>query len=404
MQYEKIVNKTKSYSINISASKPDSVRISEDKETSIRVYSNGKIGVAGCIGDCDDNSLLEKAKANLSQGIPYPCSLRALARRTEGEEGAVISDGDVLPACRSLLKSLTDAFPGFIFSNKFNSSSVNCAYSNSLDVQYGYASSNVTVSLAVKAKNSANIVDLMYSAVGRRYNESEIVGDVGALLNVYDNKVDIPRNAPVLISEDVIGLLLPHLVAEKYVSGSSVLNGGLGFRIFNERVNIGVDRTPGNNDNIPFFDCEGTTLPGDRFPLVKDGLLSGLITYRRSAANLRLPLSGSARADYDGVPAYSAQAVKLYPTGPHLKTMVRGKAIYIAMTNGGDMTQSGDISLPVLLAYVYEDGRLTGVLPQFTLGCNVFDLLGKNFMGAAKNDVFRFADETLIVARAKIDA
>ena len=91
------------------------------------------------------------------------------------------------------------------------------------------------------------------------------------------------------------------------------------------------------------------------------------------------------------------------PTCPSLKTLVRGKAIYIAVTSGGDMTPSGDVGLPVLAAFVYEDGKLLGRLPEFSLSANIFDLLGKDLIGVAKNDAFAYADETLIVANCKIN-
>ena len=67
------------------------------------------------------------------------------------------------------------------------------------------------------------------------------------------------------------------------------------------------------------------------------------------------------------------------------------------------MTPSGDLGLPVMLAYVYENGLLLGTLPEFSLSGNIFDVLGKDFIGVAKNDAFSFMDETLIVARMKIN-
>lgn len=402
MQYEKTVKKTKSYGLNISANKVDSLRISENLETVVRIYSGGKIGVAGTVGPCNEYSLLEEAKAKLAQGIPYPCNLTACIHRNEGEDGGVIEGKNVLPVCSSLVNALSARFPDFIFSNKFNCEQVDYSYVNTLDTQYNYKSSNITLALTIKAKSSANIMDLMYVAVNKYYNENRIVEDIAALLDVYDNKLDIPQDVPVLIPAEVIEFIIPHLVAEKYVAGSSIFNGNLGFKVFNDSVNIGVDRSPDNRDNIPFFDCEGTVVPEDKYLLIKNGVLGGLITYKRSAENLRLPLSGSASADFDSVPSYGTEGIKIYSTAPHLRSLLRGKAVYIAVTSGGDMTPGGDIGLPVLLAYVYENGRLKGTLPEFSLSCNIFDLLGKDFIGVAKNDVFRFAEETLIVSKAKI--
>lgn len=403
MQYEKLVQNTVSCSINISNNNVDSLRKSDDLKTVIRVYDGGKIGIAGAVGPCDDNFLLEQAKTKLSQGIPYPCNLVARIHRAEDCSGEIIADGGEVEVCRSLIKRLADSYPGFIFSNKINTQNYTASYTNSLDAQYSYKSNNITLSLTIKAKDSANIMDLGYFAEQTYYSEDKIVRDIGALLNVYNNISEIPEGAPVLIPAEVIEFLIPHMLAEKYVSGSSMLSGKLGFVIFNKNLNISVCRRRDNKQNIPFFDSEGTVLKGDEFPLVKDGVFSGLLTYKRSAANHSLPLSGSAVSDFDSVPSAGEEAIKLMPTCPSLKTLVRGKAIYIAVTSGGDMTPSGDVGLPVLAAFVYEDGKLLGRLPEFSLSANIFDLLGKDLIGVAKNDAFAYADETLIVANCKMN-
>ena len=65
------------------------------------------------------------------------------------------------------------------------------------------------------------------------------------------------------------------------------------------------------------------------------------------------------------------------------------------------MTSTGDIALPVQTAYVYENGRLAGRLPEFTVAVNVFDMLGKDFLGASDNCVWTTGEWNYIVFRAK---
>ncbi|MGN0814256.1 MAG: metallopeptidase TldD-related protein [Candidatus Coproplasma sp.] len=403
MEKEKLIKNTLSYSVNVSNSKVDSLRVNNDLQTVIRVYDQGKIGIAGQIGDCDEGELLSRAQEKLSQGIPYPCNLPEGKERSENSDSAVFGDGEIVPACKSLLSRLSGEYPDFIFSNKINYEKCNYTYENSKDTSYGYRSDSVFISLVIKAAESANIMDLGYDAAQSYYNEDEIVSDIGKLLSVYRNKVELPENVPVLISYAVCQYIMAEVIAEKYVSGSSLLSGKLGQQVFNEKLSVYTDRSPKNKNNVAFFDDEGETNDDDKFYFVKDGVLCGLATYRRSAANFNLPVSGGARSDFDGVPTFGFAGTEILPTAEKIVDLVKGKAIYVALTSGGDMTPSGEVGLPVMLAYLYEDGKLVGTLPEFSLSANIFDILGKDFIGAVKNDVFDYSDETLIVANFKVN-
>ena len=90
-------------------------------------------------------------------------------------------------------------------------------------------------------------------------------------------------------------------------------------------------------------------------------------------------------------------------TGNNLSEVLSGKAIYIAVTSGGDMTPDGKFATPVMLAYLYEDGKLVGSLPEFGISASIFDFLGKDLIAVAKNDLFGYKDEGVIVAKFTID-
>ena len=404
MNSEKLIQNTISYTVNITNNAVDSLRKADDLKTVIRVYEGECVGIAGAIGLCDEQSLLEQAKDNLNQGIPYPCNLTPGASREETVVNNALPSWEILQKSKSLVSRLAESYPDYIFSGKIATEEYSAEYTNDADTRYFYKSDDVLVSLSIKGKNSANIFDLGYGDLQTRYSEDEIVGDVGVLLNVYDLKLPFPEEeVPVLIGEDCLTYMMGHLTAEKYMSGASMFNGKLGQKIFDERVKIVLDRKTDNRRNIPFFDCEGSVAEGDEFALVEGGELKNLLTYKRSAAKYGLPLSASASANYDGVPAAGFDGAKIRPTCDSLKELVNGRAIYVAVTSGGDMTPSGDLGLPVMLAYVYENGLLLGTLPEFSLSGNIFDVLGKDFIGVAKNDAFSFMDETLIVARMKIN-
>lgn len=404
MEQEKIVLKTSSYSANVSGGNVDSLRVKEDLKTIIRVYEDGKIGVAGRIGEGDDNALLEEAKAKLAQNIPYPCNLSENNKRKENVVKNIIPAADYVKSIKKLIARLNKTFPDFIFSNKINMEESEVAYENSKGTEYSYACNNIAVSLVIKEKSSANIMDLDYGASKNWYDEDKIVEDIGKLLGVYNNKLEMPEEeVPVIISQYVVQYALYEMLAEKYMSGSSLLNGKLGEKIFDDKVNILTDRTPGNKSGAPFFDSEGTVTENNKFYFVKDGVFCGIATNKRSAQAFNLPLSGGGYSEFDDVPSTSFIGVTFAETAKSIKDIVKGKAIYVAVTSGGDMTPDGTLGLPVMLAYVYENGKLIGTLPQFGLSANIFDLLGKDFLGAVKDDVFDYADGNVIIAKFKIN-
>lgn len=404
MEQEKIVLKTSSYSANISGGNVDSLRVKEDLKTVVRVYGDGKVGVAGRIGECDDAELVKEAEAKLSQNIAYPCNFTGNAKKNVNEVKNIIPAADFVKAIKKLIARLNKTYPDFIFSNKINMNEKEVSYSNSKNTEFNYACNGIDVSLVIKAKNSANIMDLDYGASQNYYNEDEIVEDIGKLLKVYPNKLAMPEeDLPVIISQYAVQYALPEMLAEKYMSGSSLFNGKLGQKIFNEKVNILTDRAPDNKRGAAFFDSEGTVSDGYKFHFVKDGVFCGIATNKRTAQAFNLPLSGGGYSEFDDVPSTAFVGVTFAETAKSLKDIIKGKAIYIAVTSGGDMTPDGTLGLPVMLAYVYEDGKLLGTLPEFGLSANIFDLLGKDFLGVAKNDVFKFMDEKVIVGKFKIN-
>lgn len=404
MENEKIIDKSVSYSLNIAGGKVESLRVKEDLETVIRVYDGGNIGIAGRIGAGDDEKLMAAAQEKLSQNIAYPCSLTENAQREENAVTEIISGDAFVKTIKALVARLNATYPDFIFSNKVNMYEKEQDYSNSKGTHYNYKSNNIVFSLVIKSKASANIMDLDYSGYAKRYNEDDVVSDVGKLLAVFDKKVDLPEETlPVIISADVIAHVLYEIIAEKYVSGASLFNGKLGEKLFSDKLNILIDRKPDNLTALPFFDSEGVVNPDDKFYFIKNGVLSGLSVYKRTGAAFNLPVSGSADADFDAVPTCGFGGVTVATDGVKLTDVVKGKAIYIAVTSGGDMTPDGNFATPVMLAYLYDNGELVGKLPEFGISANVFELLGNDLAAVCDNDVFSYCEQKVLVSKFNIN-
>ena len=404
MQNERIITRSTSYCANLAASRVESLRINEDMEKVIRVYEDNKVGIAACVGDEKDESLVSRAKEALKQGIPYPCALQNTVRHEDGRK-PILPEKDFLKTALHLAERLKATYPDFIFSNKVLMGEETTEYTNSAGSDLSYKGNYFVLFLVIKAKTSANIMDLSYGAVQNRFDEDEIVSDVGKLLNVYFHKLPLPEeDLPVILSPEVASFALREMTAEGYMNGTSLFKGKLHEKVFNEKFSLFSDRTPGNTRCVSFFDGEGTVKEGDKFYFVKDGVFEGLSTCKRTAAMFSLPLSGTAQSGFDSVPSGGFGNVTVEATHEKLSDIVKGKAIYIAETSGGDMTPDGTLGLPVMLAYLYEDGKLVGALPEFTMNASVFDFFGKDFLGAAENDIFTFAGkEKAVVSKCTLN-
>lgn len=405
MKNEIYIAKNTTYTLNITGGEVDSLRIREDLKTTARAYNDGKVGIAGAIGLVDEVELLKRAEANLSQNVPYPCNLTAGERRAEDCRKEIIPRKDFVKKIQWLMARLNKEFPDYIFANKITLEEKETTYRNSECTEYFYAGNNFSIGFTVKAKSSANIVDFDYGVNQNYFDEEKIVSDLKNLIGAYDKVIDMPEeDLPIIVSQYIIQYPISEMIAESYVSGSSLLNGKLGQKIFDERINLCTDCAPGNLECTPFFDTEGTVPEEGGFHFIKNGVFSGLITYKRSAASFNLPLSGGARAEFDGVPSFGiATGLTLKNTTTSLKESVGGKAIYIAVTSGGDMTPDGTIGLPVMVAFLYENGKFLGRLPEFSVNGNVFDILGKDFIAVADNDVYSYMNEKVIAAKFKIN-
>lgn len=403
MEQEKIIKKGTSYSVSITAGKVDSLRVNETLKTIIRVYEDGKIGIAGRIGEGDDEALLKEAREKLSQNIGYPCNLGENGQRSVDKTKTIIPAKDYVKTIKRLMDRLNKSYPDFVFSNKINMGDEEEIYTNSKNTRFCYKGSDLGGALVIKDRASANIMDAMYGFSGCSYDEDKIVEDIGDIYSAYHKRVDMPEGeVPVIIDAmEVLSPVAQHIIAELYVSGSSLLSGKLGQKVFDERVNVLTDR---NRDDvsIPFFDAEGAVNEDDKFYFVKDGVFTGVATYKRSAQMFNLPLSGGGYAPFDEVPQTSLRGFKVEKTGK-LGDLVKGKAIYVSVTSGGDMTPDGILGFPVQLAFLYEDGKLVGRLPEFGIQGSIFDVLGKDFIGVCNTDFFKFSKSDALVAKFRIN-
>ncbi len=402
---EKIITVKNSRCINIAGSRVESLRINSDMENTVRVYEDGFIGVEGKIGNADFNELETKAKANLAQKITYPETHDAVLNMETDCTKDIIGDDKFVAEITDLTETLARQNPEFIFSNKVLINSLERTYVNSDGTRLVYKGNDFEAGLTIKRKGSASIMDEFYSAESGCFDKEAAAADVKLKCDAFLRDVGRIEEDEVTVIADlsVVYHIVNHFAAELYCNNASLLSGKLGKKIFSDNFGLVIDRNPKNNLKLPYFDSEGVVNDGYSSFLVEKGVLKKLLTTKKTAAEYGLENTGSAGAAYTSVPSLGIGGLDITETHGSLSDIIgNGKAVYLSVSEGGDVTPSGDLSMPSQVSYLYENGTLVGKLPEFTVTGNIFRIFGGDFLGFTKKGFFRFGRQNYLVFRAKL--
>lgn len=383
MEKEFLTTTRCSVTLNVTGGKIDSFREQEETTGTVRVYEGGCVGVAGCLGAPDEEALTAKAKDALELGIPYPCNLEGALEKTDLHEDEIIPVAAFLPTMQAFLDRLGKACPRFALSNKVSLSYGRTEYRNSLGRHLTSSGNSLSIELLAQNRGSGNLFDTVLTFEGDRFDADCLLEQFRREYDAFYTPADIaPGRYPVIMgTSEFFGAFLRQFVAEMYASGASLLSGKMGQSVFSDKLSLRNDMNPATNAGCCFFDEEGCVTPGLRPALIENGVLTGLLTTKKSAEKFGLPNLGTASAAYDGVPSLGFNQFYAGATAPTLGALAPGKAVYVVIASGGDMTPEGHYATPVQMAYLVENGKLVGRLPELNISGNFFELLGKDYLG-----------------------
>lgn len=411
MKKEVLIYNSSAESLNIVGGKINSVRFNQETRNTVRVYDDGKIAVVGKLGDADFKEMYDEAckKFNV-EGIPYAYlpskkTVKSIARRK------AYSSEKLLKAGKSLMAKAAKECPGFLIGGKMEYAEYSGQYVNSEGSNLSYEGSAVSVGLQLKDKASSNIMDAFYGVTFPLYGKTAadaVVTDLKMLHDAFFTEKKPLKNGKynvIVDSGDLFNLLASSFIAENYVAGGSVLSGKLGQKIFNENLSVYVDRNPSTNYGCAFYDGEGTVMPDYRTPLILNGVMKNVLANKNTAKLYDLPHGGVSGSTYDGVPSIAVTGLYTKPSDITLKELTKDEpAIYIAVSSGGDMTNDGVIGLPVMLAFLVENGKISGRVSEFNATGSIFDILGKDFVAVSKDNLFTAEKSGMIVVKADLIA
>ncbi len=393
MDKEFLTKTSRSVTLNVTAGKIDSFREKEETTSTVRVYEDGFVGIAGSLGRPDEETLTSKAKDALELRIPYPCALEGeldegVLEREVRNEKEIIPVPKLIPTMQSFLDRLGEECPRFAFSNKIGLKNEDAEYRNSCGRHLVSSTGRLSINLIAQNRGSGNLFDSAFGYSGDHFDEDVLVSKFKEQYDAFYKDVDLESGRyPVFFeTSDLMGTFLQQFVGELYVAGASLLSGKLGQDVFSEKLTFQDDMNPYSHPGTCFFDDEGCVARNYRPTLIEKGRLVNLLTTKKSSSQFGLSNLGTAVAPYDGVPSLGFRGFYLEPTAESLRELVPGKAIFVVLASGGDMTPDGHFATPVQMSYLMEDGRLVGRLPELNVSGDFFNLLGKDYIGAACGD------------------
>lgn len=404
MEKEILIETASSVSLNVTANKIDSYRSKEETKNTVRVYSDGKIGVAGSLGELDESALTKSAEEALSYGIEYPCELSANVKALDTSR-EIIPKKDFINAMQSLLDRLAKECPKFAVSNKVQLCENKFSYRSSKGADLKTAVSALDFALIFQNKGSGNLFDCIYEGQLKEYNENAVFDDCKKIYDNFYKEADIEEGEyPVFFTAgDFFSIVLREFYATSYASGGSLLSGKLGERIFSEKLTYCNDRNPETNPMAYFFDSEGE-IPSDnlRQPLIKEGVLTNVLTNKRLSKTMNLPKAATASAEYDGVPSIGFEGSWVQPTAKTVSELAPEKAVLVMVQSGGDMTPEGHFATPLQMSFLVEKGEIVGRLPDIGISGEFFDILGRNYLGAVEKAFFPSACNTYMCCKMNV--
>jgi PmbA protein len=389
-----------------------SVRTQDEVERAVRVYDGGAVGTASAAGAVSLDTLTDQARAALSLGIPYPPEPSADASVSASHAGPEVALDELVGFTEDLLARLTAEFPDFILSQGVTHTRRAFTLQNDLGLDLRYEGSSTSVVLVVKERGSANIIDTFVFAdspeLGARDGVDALLEVLRPALLAHSREQPAPSGRVPVVFASMAGhaggpllqLFQTDCTARSYATGSSLFSGKLNdpARPFHPDFHLADTRDAAAFRVCP-FDMEGVVRARPALDIVRDGAVRNIAANKRDALRYDLPPTGSAVGALDELPSTGLAQLAITPTAPDLAALLGGReGLLVWFSAGGDVTRTGDISLPVQVAFkVAPDGQLLGRVPGLTLTGNLFKVFGEDYVGATEEKVDRYSEENFLV-------
>ena len=402
---EKVTQIVKQTSLNIVQNEIQSVRRKNIRKTGCRVIADGKIGVAGGLGDVRAEELFARAEKSLAYGIDYEVELSCNLQKQNCLDSFVISDSELCKRIENILGEIRRRHPEFAVSNKVNLSHIDFTLENELNLKLQHRDCYLSLSFLLKKQGSTGIMDTFFGLVDRKLEENRVIEAASEVINAYNNLLPMPeKGLPVIISQGSLTRLFQRDLNGKIVGNkASLFQSQMGQKVFSDRFSLEIVRDPVETYG-PDFDMEGTIPVTELDWLIKDGVILRPYTDKKTAHRYGFANTGCADGNYDSVPSLGGANVEIPHAGKTLAELLNGQpGLMIQIASGGDFTPDGSFASPVQVAYLTDGHKLLGRVPELTIKGSIFDFFGNDFIGVSSDKIYVNGNDRMLVTRLAVE-
>jgi TldD protein len=220
----------------------------------------------------------------------------------------------------------------------------------------------------------------------------EIVGETVAKRAIEQLKAKPPKGgkSAVVLGPEVVGVFVHeafgHLAEADLTLSGSILLDKLGKKIASDIITFYDDGTINGAFGSFKYDDEG--VPAQKTPLVKDGIVVGLMHNRETAQKLNAKPTGNARAeDFRVEPIIRMRNTYMEPKDYSFEELVEGvkAGYYFKSFRGGQANLDGTFQVGIQEGYEIVNGELGGPIRNASISGNTLETLltvnaaGKDF-------------------------
>jgi PmbA protein len=353
----------------------------------VRVNVSGKTGFSYT----NDSSMVEEAAAKAAVMSPYgdleEFEIPAQAKSASEPHDDSINAFDIaleISKAEAAIGSILASFPTANMDCKIVKSLGNTRIMNSNGLDVSYRSSRYSASLSATLIPCGDAkIDVWEGASALAPIDFENLAQKIALKleNARQVKKIPSGKVPVIASPKafarIIGIMTAGLNAKSVYKGISPFGDKIGASLFAPALTISDDpEDPGSPFSYP-FDDEGVT--ATKKILVKSGRIEKFIADLKHARKLNITPEGNGLRGYSSLPYPSFSNVIIdngkEPSTAILKSIKLGVLVDQFIGFGQSNTLTGDFSAGLDLAYLVENGEITGRVKDCMLSDNIFSIL-----------------------------
>ncbi len=402
---EIIIEKDQITTLTIVSNKIKSIFNHNSTKTACRVYKNGKIGIAGFIGETNTKELYSKAEQNLEYQIDYPVEPTKNVESHIKNDICKITKNEFYTEFEKILRKLATLHPDFAINNEVGICQEEYSMNNELGMNLSYFDRIIRIILLIKSKSLSDDIEASFLLLSRELESEKIIKSISEIITAYSNLIPLPKEPlPIIIDSNYINKIFrKELAADVLGTGSSLFQNQLDKEIFSKDFSLKID----NNSLETFYknyDMEGTIIPEHLSYLIKNGTIIRPYSDKRTSKLYGYENTGCACGDFDSVPFLDSRDLQTQPGNKSIKELLNGQmGIAVIRAIGGDFTPDGVYASPVQLSFLTDGEKLLGRLPKFVIKSSIYDILGKNFIGMSSDKLYINCNKNMLVTKMPIE-